>query len=677
MRLTLNALIGVILLIFSIILAFIIGTKFFNKQDPCLNSFFSFYKAISDLDDNSYTKISLYVDEKCLIAYYPRTALIFNQNFFDYLRNNKENKNLFDFYRSLLKYPISYGCNDLSSLNGCGNFSNFYSLANDFNYKEKILKDFRETSISLAISIAGFSSLYLKRVLWKKSIDFVKSRILKKIEEKIAEKAVEKVALSIAKKVAAFSIGFVLVANPIGLVISAASLAITAYSTYELVDFTYNSYKSLETIKSAINDYLFFWNNKFLTFLEEKYKDDLVIFYLDDKSKSLLKGKEGSLILCEKEDNICRFNGIYFKKLANIDYVSNSLALIYPIFFENALIYSTNKKTSENYYLFNLNLANNKSLVVVINEKDPYLQKAKEFFELLKNKNLYKLSDLDYLTVVIEEENNKPKIYLLFYGLMRDSKLLNPGNYLVIDPKIDLTNYLDKKVLDIVENNLEQASNENLVVITIEHGVLKIQNEDKLTSFYKKINQNLKTNFNYFVKELDFKELKGNLPNSFTNEEKEKEKELNKEKFLESFAKEKFYKYYIINYLLNQKVDENEFKNVFGQLLKYLDKDNYILFSKNFDLLMIIYSIDKNYYLNSFENLFNAINNEKNVNYDFNKKIEEFLAKKEDKEKFNKLVGELNKIFYSYNIKSKGVEAYDSLNNIIDFILTKEEQNNK
>jgi hypothetical protein len=671
-RLTLNALVGVILLIFSIFLAFIIGTKFFNKQDPCLDSFFYLYQTINELKDNSYTEISLYGNKECLIAYYPKTSLLFDETFFNSLKKSND-KTLSDFYRSLLKYPVSYGCTNILNFEGCSNFSNFYSISQEKN-KDLIIQTFKNANLRLAFSVAGFTSLYFKRLLWKKTLEMVKSVILKKLEKKIAEKTVEKTTFMITKKVAMLAAGVVLMATPIGLLVGFASLAISAYSAYEFLGFLHDSYQTWKLIENALTNYQFFWSNHFLNFLLDNYKEELRIFYLDDQSKNYLKGKEGSLIFCKRENNLCKFSGDYFFKLKSVDYVSGDLALIYPVFFENALVYFSNENVKEKKYgIFKLKLVNNKSLVVLMSKDSPFFAKAKNFFDILNNKNLFELSKKDYVNILVEKEGNLLKPYVLFYGLLDNSKLLNPGQPLIIDPEIDLNDYLNEHVLNIIKKNLEQDSEKNNVVVSIDHSLLRINNEQALFDFYNKIGKDLNFKFKNLLENIDLSELSYYFLGTNLDETVKNKMEKDADKFLKSFVQEKFYKYYILSYFLNYNVKNEEFLNLFKYLVSHLNKANFPNFSKKFDLLMVFYLItnNKDFSNTYFSNFLTSVNEESSISYDYNQILTQYL-REEELNKFDKLNLELQKVFYSYNLEKHENDFYDSLNNIFDFILSQE-----
>lgn len=619
MRILLNTLLGVILLIFSIIASLLISTKFFNKNNACLNSFFDLYEKIENLEDNSYVSYSFVSNENCLIGYYPKEALIFDKNFFDNLKKS-EDSDYVKFIKSNLKYPFSYNCKNLKELENCGDFENFYSLSHDYSYLDKIIYNFFKANEHFYFAVASISSIYLLK-LWKSNIIELSKIIIKeKLKGKIAEEIREKIKKEITKKLIFFSAKLVIFFNPFNFLLSVVNIGLFTYGVYDLYNFYKDIKNTLKDIEDYFNNFLLFWNYKFL----EQVKKSFLSFPIEGN----IKGKEGSLIYCDLEDNKCKFDGEYFKKL-DIDYLSGSIGLKYPLFFDNALLLfkkTKNNQINKKYFIFKLKLAGDKKLVVLIEENDPILNKAKIFFDLIKNKEVVKLSDLSYLDVIIKNENNKAKVYLLFYGLVEfntnnkklSSKFFN-NNPLVIDPNIYLENLINKKfVLNNISQNFKENNN---TIITIEKGILKIHNEKRLNLLFKELENELKKCSNYEIND----------------------------NFSKFFFNSSCYTFILYSYLLN-KLDNKKF-NTFVDFFEYLkediekkDRKNILNYLNNCILNFVVYEKE------NFDEICNIQNN------------------KEIKEKLNK---KLNNYFFCYDLKKEKLDFDESTFNILNFLIYK------
>ncbi len=691
MRLTLNALIGVILLIFSFIIALIIGSKFFSeKNNICLDSFFSLYHSIEELQPNSYTSITLISKENCLIAYYPKTALLFNKDFFETLRNlKKKKKETFDYFRFFLKYPISYSCKNLVKLEGCSDFNNFYTISSSLKENSVIFDNYINSIKYLIFPFSFVIGKITYKIIEKEITNLIKEVILKEVMKKLERSFIKTLISKLRNLAVRLSLSIIGVASsffsPFSLLYTAIDVGLTLYSVWDIFTFLEESYSAIKTISDSLNDFLFFWNNKFLEYVWKNH--DIINFYLSDKSKENLKGKEGSLIFCELKEKICHFKGKYFKKLKDVDYVSGGIALIYPVFFENALFfneYSKNEEKSlkkENFYIFKLKLINGKNLVVLMNKEDPYIKEALYFFDLLKNKDLYGLSNLKYVSVGITKNKNKLETVIYFYGLINNSKTLNPTHPLLIKEDVDLKYFLGKEIYSYLLDSLHKDKN-NATVVFIEDGCLQLFNKISLNNFFNEIVDDMEKKYEIFNKTAAEENVYDNLIPYFTNFNRQFMKnKKNKEivtNFVYSFFREKFYEYYILTYSLNRTIKEENVKN----FLYFLEsmvifepiRDNFLVFSQKIDSYVLLYVLNETsvispYFFIDEINTLNNMKEFKNEVFLYNLKKTAGCSKK-CIETLNILESRIRNIYFSYDIKLKEHLFFKSLYKIVDYVLT-------
>jgi hypothetical protein len=410
LRIVYHSLLGIVLLVASILVAFSMINYFFNKGGEGKKILESIGKEVNSLKPFEIKELPNYPDY--------------------YLLYNPYHMNYNNIYYSLARDPFSYSCKfDSNSqiLYDCKDFFYFYTT-DDLNFYRKIsninekfsdalkeIKNFCKLDYTDSSSIVTNILLNYKEVLDDYSHFYLcyafgaallskflasslakKSAIIfvKKIESTFFSILLKSFVKKLVVKVALLGMGNIFPPFEVALVMVSA-----AWTGYDIYDFI-TQLEEFNKLKEKIMFLL----------ISVPYKDieNLINFIeISEDKRDLINYYPHSLFLCKsnKEDNNCEILNTHFKLDDTINYVTGKLVFYFP-FYENAFLL-------KNKIITKIPVDKNRYLILIVNKS--YKEKLSYFFSLLKSNSYSDFLDLtNKYSILVNKKDGQIMYYILY-----------------------------------------------------------------------------------------------------------------------------------------------------------------------------------------------------------------------------------------------------------------------